>query len=50
MLSSFVKFFYFLKEKKIRNFFFNADKSKVMNCVSTSAAAQHIEAPIKHKQ
>ena len=31
---------------KIRHCFFNADKLKVVNCMSPSAAAQHIEAPL----
>jgi hypothetical protein len=35
-----------LKNKKIRSYFFKADESKKENCVSVSAAAQHIEAPI----
>ncbi len=38
-------FFLRLKDKKIRSCFFKAVKSKKMNCVSVSAAAQHIEAP-----
>jgi hypothetical protein len=31
---------------KIRHCFFKADKSKMVNCVSALAVAQHIEAPI----
>jgi len=30
----------------LRHCFFSADKSKMVNCVSASASAQHIEAPI----
>ena len=32
--------------KKTRSCFFIAYKSKIVNCVSASASAQHIEAPI----
>jgi hypothetical protein len=35
-----------VKHKKIRHCFFKADESKMVNCVSVSAVAQHIEAPI----
>ena len=31
----------------IRSCFFKADKSKIVDCVSISAATQHIEAPIR---
>jgi hypothetical protein len=34
-----------LKEK-IRHCFFSTNQAKVANCVSASASAQHIEAPI----
>lgn len=34
-------------KKKDKKLLFNADKSKIANCVSASTAAQHIEAPIK---
>jgi len=30
----------------LRHCFFSADKSKMVNCVSASASAQHIEAPL----
>jgi hypothetical protein len=33
-------------DKKIRNSFFKADKSKMVNGVSVSATTQHIEATI----
>ena len=39
--------------KAIRDFrscFFSADESKRVNCVSGSAAVQHIETPIKSQQ
>jgi len=35
---------------KIRHCFFKADKSKVVNCVPTSDAAQHIETSIKRQK
>ncbi len=34
------------KDKKIRSCFFKADESKMANCVSDSAAAQHVETQI----
>jgi hypothetical protein len=34
-------------KKKIRSCFFKAAESKMVNCVSVSAAAKHIEASIK---
>ncbi len=36
--------------KKIRDCFFKADESKMLNCVSASAVAPHIEASIKRNQ
>ena len=35
-----------IRDKEIRHCFFSADKSKMVNCVSAPASAQHIEAPI----
>ena len=36
-------------KKKIRYCFFSANQAKMVNCVSASATAQHIEASIKWK-
>jgi len=36
--------------KKIRSCFFEADESKMVNCVPASATAQHIEASIIRHQ
>jgi hypothetical protein len=33
------------KIRKIRHCFFSANQAKIANCVSVSAATQHIEAP-----
>jgi hypothetical protein len=35
-----------LAHLKIRHCFFSTNQAKVANCVSASASAQHIEAPI----
>jgi hypothetical protein len=40
----------YIQKIKIRHCFFQADKSKVVNCVSASSIAQHIEASIKRNQ
>jgi hypothetical protein len=38
-----------LTSKKERHCFFNPDDSKMVNCVSASTAAQHLEVVIKRQ-